>query len=122
VGFLIWAYRPFAHFSLRWRYAMVLLVMLAIAATVPIYLALGSDFMPPLWEETIMYMPVALPGASIETMRQAIPRQDQILMSFPVVASVFAKAGRSSTPPYTRSGSCGPKCDPNRRRDCARRE
>ncbi len=95
--FLIWLYHPAARLALRWRYAMVVLAVLLVLATVPVYLGLGSEFMPPLWEETIMYMPVSLPGASIETMRQAILEQDQILMSFPEVASVFAKAGRAET-------------------------
>ncbi|HZW34576.1 MAG TPA: CusA/CzcA family heavy metal efflux RND transporter [Isosphaeraceae bacterium] len=94
---LIWLYHPFARLALRLRYLMVLLAILAVAATVPIYLGLGSEFMPPLWEGTAMYMPVSLPGASIETMRQAIGDQDRILMSFPEVASVFAKAGRAET-------------------------
>ena len=94
---LIWTYRPFAHLALRFRYVMVLLGLLAVAATVPIYLRLGSEFMPPLWEGTVMYMPVALPGASIQSMREAIQDQDRILMEFPEVASVFAKAGRAET-------------------------
>jgi len=94
---LIGLYQPVARMALRWRYLMVLLAVVAVLATVPIYLGLGSEFMPPLWEETIMYMPVALPGASIETMRQAIQKQDQILASFPEVVSVFAKAGRAET-------------------------
>ena len=76
---------------------MVLLAALAVLAIVPIYYRLGSEFMPPLWEETSMYMPVSLPGASIETMREAIQRQDRVIMGFPEVASVFAKAGRAET-------------------------
>jgi Cu(I)/Ag(I) efflux system membrane protein CusA/SilA len=76
---------------------MVILAVLAVLATVPIYLALGSEFMPPLWEGTILYMPVTSPAASIQTMRQAIQEQDRILMTFPEVASVFAKAGRAET-------------------------
>jgi Cu(I)/Ag(I) efflux system membrane protein CusA/SilA len=94
---LIWLYQPFARLALRFRYVMVLLAALAIAAIVPIYQRLGSEFMPPLWEETILYMPVSLPGASIETMREAIQEQDRILMKFPEVAGVFAKAGRART-------------------------
>jgi Cu(I)/Ag(I) efflux system membrane protein CusA/SilA len=94
---LIWLYRPVARLALRLRYLMVLLAALAVLATVPVYLALGSEFMPPLWEETILYMPVASPGASIQTMREAIQEQDRILMTFPEVASVFAKAGRAET-------------------------
>jgi Cu(I)/Ag(I) efflux system membrane protein CusA/SilA len=94
---LIWLYRPFARLALRFRYVMVLLGALAVLAIVPLYFRLGSEFMPPLWEETIMYMPTSLPGASIQTMRQAIQQQDKILLSFPEVASVFAKAGRAET-------------------------
>ena len=71
--------------------------MLAIAAIVPIYSSLGSEFMPPLWEETILYMPATLPAASIQTMTQTIQEQDRILMGFPEVASVFAKAGRAES-------------------------
>jgi Cu(I)/Ag(I) efflux system membrane protein CusA/SilA len=94
---LIWLYHPFARLALRFRYIMVLLATLAIAAIFPIYYHLGSEFMPPLWEESILYMPTSLPGASIDTMRQAIQEQDRILMQFPEVASVFAKAGRART-------------------------
>ena len=95
--FLVWAYRPFAHFALRWRYGMVVLAVLAVAAAVPVFLALGSEFMPPLWEESLLYMPMTLPGPSIDTMKAAIQEQDQVLMTVPEVASVFAKAGRAET-------------------------
>lgn len=94
---LIWLYHPFARLALRFRYVMVLVATLAIAAIFPIYHRLGSEFMPPLWEESLLYMPASLPGASIETMREAIQEQDRILMAFPEVASVFAKAGRART-------------------------
>ena len=94
---LIWVYRPFARLALRLRYSMVLLAAVAIGLIVPIYRSLGSEFMPPLWEGTLLYMPVTLPGASIETMREAIEDQDRILMTFPEVLSVFAKAGRAET-------------------------
>ncbi len=94
---LIRLYHPVARLTLRWRHVMVLLALLAVVASVPVYLALGSEFMPPLWEESILYMPMTLPGASIQTMRQAIQAQDEILMTFPEVATVFAKAGRAET-------------------------
>jgi Cu(I)/Ag(I) efflux system membrane protein CusA/SilA len=94
---LIGVYHPFARLALRGRYLMVLLAALAVLAIVPIYYRLGSEFMPPLWEETSMFMPVSLPGASIQTMRQAIQEQDKVLMTFPEVVSVFAKAGRAET-------------------------
>lgn len=85
--FLIWIYRPAARLALKLRYVMVAIGLIAIAAIVPIYSNLGSEFMPPLWEETILYMPSTLPGSSIQTMRQTIQEQDKILMGFPEVAS-----------------------------------
>jgi Cu(I)/Ag(I) efflux system membrane protein CusA/SilA len=95
--FLIWVYHPLAKAALKLRYPMIVLAVLAIAAIVPIYRSLGSEFMPPLWEESILYMPATLPGSSIQTMKAAIQDQDQILMGFPEVASVFAKAGRAES-------------------------
>jgi Cu(I)/Ag(I) efflux system membrane protein CusA/SilA len=95
--FLIWAYQPVAKLALRLRYLMVLIALLAVASIAPIYLRLGSEFMPPLWEESILFMPATLPGSSIQTMKQTIQAQDQILMTFPEVASVFAKAGRAES-------------------------
>jgi len=95
--FLIWVYQPIAKLALRLRYLMVLVALLAVASIAPIYLRLGSEFMPPLWEESILFMPATLPGSSIQTMKETIQAQDQILMTFPEVASVFAKAGRAES-------------------------
>jgi Cu(I)/Ag(I) efflux system membrane protein CusA/SilA len=94
---LIWVYHPIAKLALKFRYVMVVIAVLAIAAIVPIYNSLGSEFMPPLWEETVLYMPATLPAASIQTMKQTIQEQDRILMGIPEVATVFAKAGRAET-------------------------
>ena len=94
---LIRLYEPAARLALRHRYAMIVFALAAVAAIVPIYSRLGSEFMPPLWEETLLYMPTTLPGASIGTMARAIQQQDRILMGIPEVASVFAKAGRADT-------------------------
>jgi Cu(I)/Ag(I) efflux system membrane protein CusA/SilA len=95
--FFIWIHRPIIRLSLKFRYAMVALGFLAIASVVPLYMSLGREFMPPLWEETALFMPVTLPAASIQTMQRAIREQDEILMTFPEVTSVFAKAGRADT-------------------------
>ncbi|PWB90077.1 CusA/CzcA family heavy metal efflux RND transporter [Methylocystis sp. MitZ-2018] len=94
---LIWIYQPIATLALKFRYVMVAVALLAIAAIAPIYLSLGNEFMPPLWEETILFMPATLPGSSIQTMKQTIQEQDKILMDFPEVATVFAKAGRANS-------------------------
>lgn len=95
--FLIWVYQPVAKLALRLRYLMVVIALLAIASIAPIYLSLGSEFMPRIWEETVLFMPATLPGSSIQTMKDTIQKQDQILMTFPEVAGVFAKAGRAES-------------------------
>ena len=94
---LIWAYQPVLHFALRWKKMMLVLALLAMAATVPVFLKLGSEFMPPLYEGTLFYMPTTLPGASITTVNQMLQMQDKIIKSFPEVESVFGKAGRANT-------------------------
>jgi copper/silver efflux system protein len=71
----------------------VILVLL----TVPVYLMLGSEFMPPLNEGTILYMPTTLPGISIREAGELLQNQDRVLRSFPEVATVFGKAGRADT-------------------------
>ena len=70
-------------------------------ATVPVYLKLGSEFMPPLNEGAFLYMPTALPGMSVTEAQRIIQTQDRILRTFPEVERVFGKAGRatSSTDP-----------------------
>jgi Cu(I)/Ag(I) efflux system membrane protein CusA/SilA len=94
---LLWLYRPLLLRVLAhpWRTvavcAAVLLVSLVPAAR------LGSEFMPPLDEGTILYMPSTVPGASITAARYAVQYQDSILRTFPEVASVFGKVGRANT-------------------------
>ncbi len=95
--FLIWVYGPVLRFALRWKYLMLALAFLAMLATVPVFLKLGSEFMPPLYEGTLFYMPTTLPGASITTANQMLQVQDKIIKSFPEVESVFGKAGRANS-------------------------
>jgi Cu(I)/Ag(I) efflux system membrane protein CusA/SilA len=74
------------------------LALVAIAASVPTYLKLGSEFMPPLREGTILYMPSAVqPGMSVAEAEKALQIQDKILMRFPEIERVFGKAGRANT-------------------------
>ena len=93
--FLIWAYHPFVRFVLRHRAVTLLAALILLLSTVPIFLALGSEFMPPLYEGTLLYMPITLPGASIETAQRILAIQDKILKDVPEVDSVFGKAGRA---------------------------
>jgi len=70
---------------------------LAVAAVVPVYFGLGSEFMPPLDEGSILYMPTTMPGISVTEAQRLLMLQDRILHSFPEVQSVFGKAGRADT-------------------------
>jgi Cu(I)/Ag(I) efflux system membrane protein CusA/SilA len=91
-------YHPVVDLVLRFRRTTIAIAVLAVVATVPVFLRLGSEFMPPLNEGTLLYMPTALPGMSITQARAAIQTQDRALMQFPEVAHVFGKAGRAESP------------------------
>ena len=92
---LMRAYHPLVRLVLRHRVATLVAAGALLAGTVPIFLKLGSEFMPPLYEGTILYMPTTLPGASIETARQALQLSDKLIMTVPEMASVSGKAGRA---------------------------
>jgi Cu(I)/Ag(I) efflux system membrane protein CusA/SilA len=94
---LIRAYHPIVRLVLRHRAITLAAAVVLMASTVPVALRLGSEFMPPLYEGTLLYMPITLPGASIETAQQILAIQDRILMQVPEVESVFGKAGRAMT-------------------------
>ena len=91
-------YEPVCRAVLRHRALTILLAILLVATTVPIYLKLGSEFMPPLNEGAFLYMPTALPGMSVTQAQEILQTQDRILRGFPEVASVFGKAGRADSP------------------------
>ncbi|MFQ5663969.1 MAG: efflux RND transporter permease subunit [Terriglobia bacterium] len=96
--FLIWIYRPFVHLALRFPKTVLLLALIAVVVTVPAFTRLGSEFMPPLYEGSLLYMPTGLPGMSITEAQRLLQLQDKIIKQFPEVESVFGKAGRSRTP------------------------
>ena len=86
------------RFVLRHAKATIVASLLIVAATVPVYLSLGSEFMPPLREGSLLYMPSAVqPGMSVAEAAKALQVQDKILMTFPEVLRVFGKAGRAET-------------------------
>ena len=95
--FLIWAYRPFVKFAIRFKWLTVLLSVGLIAATYYPLKRLGSEFMPPLNEGDILYMPTTLPGVSITEAKRLLQIQDKILRSYPEVEVVFGKIGRAET-------------------------
>ncbi len=91
-------YRPALTFVLKWRRTFLATTAAVLAATVPVFLRLGSEFMPPLDEGSLLYMPVSVPGISIEEAKRVVAIQDRALKAIPEVASVFGKAGRAETP------------------------
>jgi Cu(I)/Ag(I) efflux system membrane protein CusA/SilA len=94
---LLRAYAPVIRFALR-RKALVLVgAALVFALTVPAYLRLGSEFMPPLDEGDLLYMPTTLPGISITKAREILQQTDRIIRTFPEVERVFGKVGRAET-------------------------
>ena len=96
--FLIWVYRPFARFVLRFRWLTILTALGILAATIYPYSKLGTEFMPPLNEGTILFMPTAVPGMSIAEATRILQIQDRLLRQVPEVERVFGKAGQADTP------------------------
>jgi Cu(I)/Ag(I) efflux system membrane protein CusA/SilA len=92
---LIAAYAPVVRFVVTHRVAVIAGAMIAMIVTVPIYFRLGSEFMPPLNEGAILYMPTAPPGMSEEEAARAVQTMDARLKAFPEVARVFGKMGRA---------------------------
>jgi len=90
-------YEPVCRFVLKYPKSIIASSLLLVALSVPVYLKLGSEFMPPLREGSILYMPTTLPGISVTAAQELLTTQDRVLKSFPEVERVFGKAGRAET-------------------------
>lgn len=90
-------YEPVARLALRFKKAVIIIAVVIMALTIIPFTKLGTEFMPPLYEGTLFYMPVTVPGASISEVTKLIHIQDMILKNIPEVAQVFGKAGRAET-------------------------
>ena len=99
--FLIRLYEPFVYVALRRPKSTIAIGLFALASAVPVAMRLGSEFMPPLNEGDLLYMPITFPNISIEEAKRQLQYQDRILRSFPEVETVFGKVGRvdSATDP-----------------------
>jgi Cu(I)/Ag(I) efflux system membrane protein CusA/SilA len=95
---LISIYRPFVYVALRNPKTTIAIGLAAIISALPMIPKIGSEFMPPLNEGDILYMPTTMPNISIEAAKQYIQYQDRVIRSFPEVISVYGKAGRAETP------------------------
>jgi Cu(I)/Ag(I) efflux system membrane protein CusA/SilA len=94
-------YHPVVEFVLDHKWMTIGFALLIMALSVPVYFKLGSEFMPPLDEGSLLYMPSTLPGISVTEATRVLQMQDKMIRAFPEVDRVFGKAGRaeSSTDP-----------------------
>jgi Cu(I)/Ag(I) efflux system membrane protein CusA/SilA len=90
-------YAPVIAWVLKWRKTTIALNLIALAVTIPMLLRMGSEFMPPLDEGSLLFMPVTLPSASITEVNRIMQVQDAIIMSVPEVETVLGKAGKAET-------------------------
>jgi Cu(I)/Ag(I) efflux system membrane protein CusA/SilA len=90
-------YEPVCNFVLRHKTLTIVGALVLILVTVPVYFQLGSEFMPPLDEGTLFYMPTTMPGLSVTEAQQLLGSMDRTLRVFPEVERVFGKAGRAET-------------------------
>lgn len=90
-------YGPIVDWVVDHRVRVVVGALIGMLLTIPVYFKLGSEFMPPLNEGTLLYMPTTLPGISVREAQALLQRQDRVLKSFPEVERVFGKAGRAET-------------------------
>lgn len=95
--FLQRLYRPILAWSLQHRRMVLGVAVIMTISIIPVYKLIGTEFMPPLYEGTILYMPTTLPGISVTEATKLLQIMDQKLKSFPEVAHVFGKAGRANT-------------------------
>lgn len=90
-------YEPAVRWTLRSKWIVLAGAALLIAVTVPVFLSLGSEFMPPMDEGAILYMPTAMPGISIAQAKRVLQATDLVFKEFPEVDQVLGKAGRAET-------------------------
>ncbi|GIK61869.1 MAG: cation transporter [Ignavibacteriota bacterium] len=95
--FLVKLYHPVVDFVMKRRYWVMGTALAVILVTIIPFTKIGSEFMPPLYEGDLLYMPTTLPGVSITKAREILQQTDKIIASFPEVETVFGKIGRAET-------------------------
>ena len=95
--FLMNIYHPIVDFVMKKRWWVIVLSLLIVIGSYIPFAKLGSEFMPPLYEGDLLYMPTTLPGISITKAKELLQQTDKIIKSFPEVKSVFGKIGRAET-------------------------
>ncbi|MDV6344692.1 CusA/CzcA family heavy metal efflux RND transporter [Nitrosomonas sp. Is37] len=94
---MIRLYQPLIPWVIKWKKSILVAAIVLLGLTIYPAVRLGSEFMPPLNEGTLLYMPVTLPAISVTKAAELMQTQNKIIKSFPEVASVFGKAGRANT-------------------------
>lgn len=94
---MIKLYHPVLNFVLRFKKSVLLIALLLLAATIFPFSKIGSEFMPPLWEGDLLYMPSSFPGISVTKAKEVLQQTDKIIKTFPEVETVFGKMGRAET-------------------------
>ncbi len=94
---LVGGYRPVLRLAMSHRMVTLVIVVAVLGGSIGAYRRLGSEFMPPLWEGDLLYMPTTLPGLSIAKARELVQQTNKIIMTLPEVEHVFGKAGRADT-------------------------
>jgi copper/silver efflux system protein len=95
--FFIAIYSPIIRWVLKWKKTTIVLNLIALGIAIPMFMSIGSEFMPPLDEGSLLYMPVTLPNVSINEAKRLIQVQDAIIKSQPEVEQVLGKVGRAET-------------------------
>src|SRR5882762_2927908 len=90
-------YHPIVRVVLKLRWLVIIAALVVVVITIPVYLKLGSEFMPPLNEGSILYMPITLPGIGITEAAKYLQIQDKLLRQFPEIQTVYGKIGKSDT-------------------------
>lgn len=96
-GFFIRLYSPVIRWVLKWKKTTIALNIVALVFAIPMFISMGSEFMPPLDEGSLLYMPVTLPNVSISEAKRLIQVQDAIIKGVPEVEHVLGKVGRAET-------------------------
>ena len=95
--FLIWVYHPIIKLVLKAKIVVIIVAVIVLAFSFIPWTRIGSEFMPPLNEGDLLYMPTTLPGISITKAKELLQQTDRIIASFPEVEQVFGKVGRAET-------------------------
>jgi Cu(I)/Ag(I) efflux system membrane protein CusA/SilA len=95
--FFGWIYEPIIRVALQWKWTALLVNFVVVPLTIPLLFVIGSEFMPPLYEGSQLYMPTSPPGLSITEATRLLQIQDKVLRTFPEVETVFGTVGRGTT-------------------------